>query len=90
MTSFGLKTKKKQGGNKLPKNAIKLLRAKNKISHDLHHAEPNSADTKRLHAQLDAIKVQIKNLILEVRLGRRQRLKLIPPGDSSGSSSKIR
>ena len=26
MTSFGLKTKKKQGGNKLPKNVIELLR----------------------------------------------------------------
>ena len=75
MTSFGLKTKKKQGGNKLPKNVIELLRAKNKISHDLHHADPNSADTERLHDQLEAMKVQIKDLILEVRLGRRQRLR---------------
>ena len=32
-------------------------------------------DTERLHAQLEAIKEQIKDLILEVRLGHRQRLR---------------
>ena len=51
--------------------SIELLKVKKKISLALNHAEPHSPAAEKL----EAIKGQVKELILEVRLGRRQRLR---------------
>ena len=77
MNSFGLKIKKKKKGNKLPRNIITLIKAKNQTAKTLQQAISNDDDeaTQQLSSDLEDLKIEIKTKICDVKMRRRHRLR---------------
>ena len=75
--SFGVKVKKKKAGRKLPRNIIELIKAKNATSRSLQqaHAESNILDIQILTDKLQALKIEIKSLICDIKLKKRHKLR---------------
>ena len=74
---FGLKVKKKKRGNRLPQNVISLIRRKNECSRLYNEvvASANLLETERLRCELQTLKDKVKESIMEVKLGQRQKLR---------------
>ena len=74
--SFGLKVKKRKHGQKLPRHITDKLKPKQVLSRNLHHARlQHNPNVETLQADLNLMKAEIKDLISEVKLKRRLRLR---------------
>ena len=77
MDTFGLKVKKRKGGRKLPREIISKIKAKNALARSLHQARLRQTPHQlaQLQQELDILKAEIRDLVSNVRLQRRHRLR---------------
>lgn len=74
---FGLQVKKKKRGNRLPQSVINLIRRKNETARKYNEAmgTANLLEIERLRCELQTLKEKVKESIVEVKLGQRQKLR---------------
>ena len=76
MEIFGPKVRKRKQGRKLPRFIILKIKAKNALARSLHHAQHHtSPQTAQIQKELEMMKAEIRDLVSDVRLQRRQRLR---------------
>ena len=74
--NFGLKIRKKKSGVRLPRPVIEKLKNKNVLARTVHQARvQQSPHVETLQADLDTLKAEIKDLLSEIKLNRRFRLR---------------
>ena len=73
---FGIKTKKKVRGRKLPKTILDLIKTKNHLCRRLQEAYiSNPSETEQLDKKIQGIKREIKTEICKIQITRRNKLR---------------
>ena len=77
LKSFGLKTKKKKRGVRLPKTIINLIKTKNQLAQSIPTSRLQSShqEMTKLLQQLETLKATIKNSISDHKLQKRRNLR---------------
>ena len=77
LKSFGLKTKKKKRGIRLPRAIINLIKIKNTLARSIPTASPqvSQQEMTTLHQQLETLKTKIKDSISDHKLQKRRNLR---------------
>ena len=78
MQSFGLKIRKKKRKRKLPRHVILLIKNKNAFARTMIHSQLQltNPEYERLQHQLDSMKADIKELLAEVHIQHRRKLRV--------------